>query len=228
MFGTLELLEDKLSFDGVIIGLLPTIYSREVKFISRRNEKEGVGGIESIRLGADRTATFFTAFLRAIKYKFVHNLVEGEEVKITKNVKGLYSDEIRSPNSVGYLRSNKNWAAYVHNIGKIIDWAKEHDKRLFLIQFPRRSSVYFSAEEQGLETIQDNQYYVEFNLLKEQFSRDLRIIDLFPKVRDKFVANPKKPMYFYKDAHMNEYGHEVIAEILLKYVPNLTDEDTGN
>jgi len=210
MLGTLMLLKDKIDFQGVIIGALPGIYKREKYFIGSSKITNGTGGIESIRI-ARLTAnnTFLAGFLRAVK-----NMLWIPK-KLQNN---RYLSEINTPDQEATLKVNPNWKMQLSNYKTIVNWAQKNKKKVYLIQFPQRHEVYFSESIQGLNSINETQYYVELTLLKKEFGSFIEIIDLYPPIKNSFVTNPKKLMYFKLDGHMNEYGQELVASSIFEVI----------
>ena len=40
-------------------------------------------------------------------------------------------------------------------------------------------------------------------------------------IKKSFETTPEKPMYFEIDGHMNEYGHELVADAIYEAISNL-------
>ena len=180
---------------------------------SNTNIEGGTGGIEQIRL-SERTTnnTFLTSFLRSLK----------NMVWITSNLQNKkYLTEISIPDKEINLKINPYWKKQMTNYKTIINWAKNNNKKVYLVQFPKRPEIYFSESTQGLNSINENQYYVELNLIKKEIGNFVEIIDLYPPIKKSFETTPEKPMYFKIDGHMNEYGHELVADAIYEAISNL-------
>ncbi|MZH03267.1 MAG: hypothetical protein F3745_07715 [Nitrospinae bacterium] len=245
MYGTLMLLKDKINFEGIIIGALPSIYLREKHFLTSVKPRSGVGGIESIRLGTTGaglgstgrrlngiTDTFFVDLLRKAlrkvrKISFKDLLSFSNESSAFPTIEGplaRYRSELLNsmPDSIEEVNHNRYWREQLSNYKKIISWAKANDKVVYLVQFPHRHEIYFSPSFQGLQSILDTQYYVELELLKRELDEYVRIIDLFPVIKSAFEKEPNRMMYFKIDGHMNEYGQELISNSLAKSLKSKT------
>ena len=212
MYGTYELLNAKINHNGVIIGALPMIYNREQWFVDSKLDamQKGYGGIASILRGEDERAnTFMASFLRSI-YKSVASSLNG----INKH----YSSEIPLEVDTTYsLSSNSNWIRYVNSITLIAEKAYSKNKRVLLIQFPKRHEIYFSAQEQGLNEFSETQYYIELEYLKRFIPDYVEVLDMFPFFKNDFRTS-NKPLYFKKDGHMNEHGNKLVAKFIIDYL----------
>ena len=201
MQGAYDLLKTKVTHDGIIIGALPTIYSREQKFVldDLSIAQQGVGGIASI-IAANKKPSFLVGFLRYIEQVLRRDVSDNKANKY----KIVIPDE---------LKNDSNWKKYVFALTKLSEEVLSEGKRVVLIQFPFRSEVYFDAEELGLSDIHQTPYYVELEALKSAMPSGVEILDMFPFIKSKYKKNERN-IYFEIDGHMNEYGSQLVAEFL--------------
>jgi len=220
MFATLKLLEKDISFDGVILGTLTGLFTRE-RIFSENNlalKQGGRGGIKSIYdLGLPSTNTFLVEFARQLKNSIKY-LIESKNSK--SELKTFYIQEFIDSNNYSResLIKDKYWKLHLKYITNIIERAKAKDKRVIIIQYPLRPYVYLSAEELGLKNILESQYYYELDYLKETLPSYVEIIDLLPLLKLHHLKNPEKPIYFQKDGHLNEVGNNLVAKIVMDYL----------
>jgi hypothetical protein len=202
MQGAYDLLKTKVTHDGIIIGALPTIYTREQKFVldDLSIAQQGVGGIASI-IATNKKPSFLVGFLRYI----IVNVLPRD---VSDNKANKY--KIVMPDK---LKNDSNWKRYVFALTKLSEEVLSEGKRVVLIQFPVRSEVYFDAEELGLSDIHQTRYYVELEALKSAMPSGVEILDMFPFIKSKYKKNERN-IYFEIDGHMNEYGSQLVAEFL--------------
>ena len=214
MKATYENLKNKISHEGIIIGALPRIYSRESIFSEFNSSNEsliGAGGIRSIVLGY-RGNSFLVQFFRAMKfiirdYYDISNQVDQRMA--------VYVAEIpKDYHLADKLLNDQNWLAYTKHLAQLAEIAIEQNKKVLLIQYPHRHEVYFSQKELGVKQINEIDYYVELNLLRKALPKSVVFLDMLPFIREQWDIS-KEYMYFEKDGHMNERGHELIAKFIL-------------
>ena len=205
-------LKDKISHHGIIIGALPTIFHRERTFDSYENAKFGTGGIRSIAGRGEGQNSFLTQIVRAIVTVFrSKNLTMPEENKNYINeIPESYSDRAA-------LIENANWKKYVQNLIELSNAALSSGKKVTLIQYPHRHEIYFNTHELGINDIKSINYYVELELLQKALPKNVRILDMFPYIKEAWNTD-KRNVYFIKDGHMNERGQELIAEFFVKNI----------
>jgi len=212
MLGVYKILMSEIKHKGIIIGTLPTIYTRELKFddASIHEMQQGTDGIASIARGAQNS--FLTSFIRTLKHYVLSK-------NLSKNLaNNKYKEQILSNLSTEeLLKTDPLWNQYVNAIKQLVETAHLNDMRVILVQFPYRHEIYFTAEEQGLEDFNQTQYYVELNLLKKELPRYVEILDLFSFLKTDYV-NKAVPLYFEIDGHMNEYGNKLVAKYILNYL----------
>lgn len=212
MLGTLKLLKDKISFDGIIVGALPTIYHREGSFLDKERIVGATGGIESIRMNrVGRVDYFLPGLLRLVQINvqalFFTKVANNSHSNLTQ-----YSHEVTKPDDITVLKENKNWKSYINSFDSIISWAEKNNKKIYIMQFPPRSEVYFEPADFGLRQLEGVQYYVELTLLKEHFGSRASFVDLLKPLREHYRSAPKDIPYFMIDGHMNERGNLIVAE----------------
>lgn len=217
MKATYENLSSQLTYDGVLICLLPKIYKRESKF-SKENIlislENGKGGIEAIINPRERNS-FLTEFLRALWNAYSLE----SKLKAKEDQRSPYIGEIPiNYNTSTTLKENKNWKIYVKELMDIIISAKQRNKKIVIIQFPHRHEIYFNNKELGIENLSKIDYYVEINLLKNSLPDDVKILDIYPYLKSSWQSN-NEYLYFIKDGHMNNHGHELVANFLLNNLP---------
>jgi hypothetical protein len=216
MKATYEGLQSKIEHNGIIIGLLPTIFEREATFVdeaSRNQSTYGAGGIKHIAGGISiRNNSFLTGFLRAISKKLKPTEVKNFDVP---DYLSAYAYEIpfEYP-TTEKLISDQNWKLYIQNIIELSNMAIKNGKMVILIQFPPRHIIYFNTKQLNISNFSETRYYVELELLRNALPKEVLILDMFPYIKEK--SNDKNEyIFFQKDAHMNEIGQDLIAEFLI-------------
>jgi len=204
-------LKDKISHDGIIIGALPTIFHREQIFDSYENAKFGAGGIRSIASGGQQNS-FLTQTVRAIVRVF-----HSKNRPITEDNKNYINEIPDSYSDRAALIEDANWKKYVQNLIELSNEALSSGKKVTLIQYPHRHEIYFNTHELGINDIKKIDYFVELELLQEALPKNVRILDMFPYIKEAWSTD-KRNVYFIKDGHMNERGQELIAEFFIKNI----------
>ena len=214
--GTLNILKDKLKFNGVIIGHLPKIYPREKNYINK--PIAATGGIESIR--ANNLKSNGRLAVPQLLYGISIYLINRDKVinynsQDFLNFYRLEFQEIKFVIEKNELKNDLNWQKLIQAYEEIITYCVKNNKKILIVFFPYRYEVYFSKEIIDINT---TQYYLEYNLLKEKFSqfKEVEFVDTFP-VLNKYVheeKNEHKLPYLIFDGHFSKYGNMVIAEYL--------------
>jgi len=218
-FGTLIYLQDKIKFDGIIIGHLPTIYQREINYASRPDK--ATGGIESIRvnklnkgLALPQILKGSGSYIKTILKKDNHSYAANENDKFAK-----YIIEIVKPEDIDTkfrLKENDYWMALVKSYRQIAEFCILNNKKLVLVAFPMRYEVYFPHNTRGLQSHLEDQYYVEYELLKEELSGlGIQFVDSYPALKSysKDALDHELP-YLIKDGHLSKYGNDIVAELI--------------
>ena len=215
MKATYENLMEKISHEGIIIGALPQIFGREQTFSKYETATLGTGGIRSIAESEYSRNSFLTGLVRAI-YTFVKSkIVTLSDGNIASN---KYSSEIPiSYSTRAALRQNANWKKYVENLIDLSNLALHKDKKVILIQYPYRYEIYFNTQQLGLKELEEINYYVELDLLREALPKNVEILDMFPYIKEDWIANKSK-IYFNHDGHMNERGQDLISDFVITKV----------
>jgi hypothetical protein len=238
--GTVNYLQDKINFDGVIIGHGPNIYDREKNFLERPSK--GIGGIEFIRINqlhkglatpqilkifANNIEIFFENFnasspdrLSYKKIKFFLIPIPVDNQFLERSDFLVYTNEIIDPNTIkkkNDLKINNYWNILIESYKKIAEYCELNNKRLTIVGIPRRHEVYFSPKFQGINSKLDTRYYIEFELLKETLSKfDIKFVDTFPALALYAKDAPTKELpYFNQDGHTNKYGNRVISKSII-------------
>ena len=202
-------LKDRINHKGIIIGALPSIFAREKFFDSYENASLGTGGIRSIVNGAaGRPTSFLTGLIRALKQ------VMGQKNPISEDNKNYVNEIPDSYSNRVSLTEDINWKKYNQNLLDLINLAISSGKEIILIQYPHRHEIYFNATELGINDIKEIDYYVELDLLKEVLPKNVKILDMFPYLKEAWSAD-KRNIYFIKDGHMNERGQELISDFII-------------
>ena len=242
MKATYEELKNKLSHDGIIIGALPTIFSREMVFTEKDQTRKplllkvyhlfnqqgsfGVGGIRSIAVTRSKANSFLVQFLRSTAKMLKDNKTKTTGMLKDNNIENLnakdhlskYKSEIPSSYpTTQYLTDNQNWNLYTKNIIELSKIATEIGKKVILIQYPHRREIYFNSKQLGINNISEMNYYLELELLRKTLPKEIIILDMYPYIKKDWDEN-NEYLYFEKDGHMNERGQELIADFL---IPNL-------
>lgn len=215
MKATYENLRNKINHEGIIIGLLPTIYERERRFLDYATAQYGAGGIRSIAESSKFYNSFLIGFMRAVK-----NLFKNEDFLLTNDQDKFnrYRNEINNNLPLqNTLKIDENWKLYVQSITKLIDIAIQDNKRVVLIQFPFRHEIYFDETQLGVKTFSEIDYYVELDLIRNTLPQNIEVLDMFPYIKRKW-KDDKTLIYFKKDGHMNEAGHNIIAEFIIETI----------
>jgi hypothetical protein len=205
-------LKDKVSHDGIIIGALPTIFTREKIFDSYETASLGTGGIRSIAVaGVDIKGqnSFLTGFIRALV-----RIIRQKSLSISEDIKNYINEIPASYADRGSLTENILWKKYVQSLIELSNLALSNGKEVILIQYPHRHEIYFNTQELGIIDIKKIHYYVELELLQEALPKNVRILDMFPYIKEAWSAD-KLNIYFIKDGHMNERGQELISEFII-------------
>tara|TARA_Y100000389_G_scaffold169439_1_gene175722 strand:- start:30190 stop:31452 length:1263 start_codon:yes stop_codon:yes gene_type:complete len=218
--GTLNILRDKLNFNGIIIGHLPKIYVREKNYIDKPSV--ATGGIESIRRSnlQSRAKLAIPQLIRGLSIYF-KNINKVKNYQDFINFYQAEFEEIKFIDEKNELKQNLNWQKLVESYSEIIDYCIRNKKRIILVSFPYRYEVYFSKQIMNLDM---TQYYIEFNLLKEKFSKfkEVEFIDTFPAlnqyVHDK--KNADKLPYLIFDGHLSKHGNKIVAKKILNSLNN--------
>ena len=216
--GTLDHLQGRISFDGVIIGHLPTIYLREKNYLTR--PKLATGGIESIRLNLTTRGLVLPQLLRLGSgalgklslRKIPSNYLSGVDL-------AHYSFEIPPRSEISNradLENDIHWDALVQSYKNIAEYCIKNKKKLILMTFPHRYEIYFTPEDLGLRSIKETQYYVELTLLREELSHfGVTFVDTFPALLKHSSAKEKISLpYLIKDGHLSIHGNKIVAEAL--------------
>ncbi len=206
-------LKDRLSHDGIIIGSLPTIFTREKIFDSFENAKLGTGGIRSIAEGSNYAENSFLtglirALVRVIKQKNLPNTKDNRSY--IHEIPDSYPDQVS-------LTGDVNWQKYVQNLSELSNLALSNGKEVILIQYPHRHEIYFNAEELGVDDIKEIDYHIELDLLKKSLPKKVKILDMFPYLKE-IWSTDKRNIYFIKDGHMNERGQELISAFIVNNI----------
>lgn len=206
-------LKDRLSHDGIIIGALPIIFTREKIFDSFENAKLGTGGIRSIAEASKYAEnSFLTGLIRAlvgaIKQKNLHNSTDNRSY--IHEIPDSYPDQVS-------LTGDINWQKYVQNLSELSNLALSNGKEVILIQYPYRHEIYFNAEELGVDDIKEIDYYIELDLLKKSLPKKVKILDMFPYLKEVWSTD-KRNIYFINDGHMNERGQELISAFIVNNI----------
>ena len=214
MKATYKNLKNKISHEGIIIGALPRFYSRESIFSEFNGSNEsliGAGGIRSIVLGY-RGNSFLVQFFRAMKlfirdyYDISHQVDQRMAVYVAEIPKDYpLADK---------LLNDQNWLAYTKHLAQLAEIAIEQNKKVLLIQYPHRHEVYFSQKQLGVKQINEIDHYVELNLLRKALPKSVVFLDMLPFIKEQWDIS-KEYIYFEKDGHMNERGHELIAKFIV-------------
>ena len=87
---------------------------------------------------------------------------------------------------------------------------------MVLVAFPQRYEVYFSPNTRGLQSHYDDQYYVEYELLKEElFELGIKFVDTYPVLtRYSKDALVNELPYLIKDGHLSKYGNDIVAKLI--------------
>ena len=211
-------LKDRISHEGIIIGLLPTIFVREKIFDSYKNASFGTGGIRSIAKGGKGAQnSFLTGLIRALKRTIEQKNVPISEYNI--NFKNYINEIPFSYPDRASLTEDMNWKKYVQNLVELSNLALSSGKKVVLIQYPHRHEIYFNAHELGINELKEIDYYVELEVLKEVLPKNVKILDMFPYIKEMWSAD-KRNIYFIKDGHMNERGQDLISEFIITNIDN--------
>ena len=219
--GTLNLLKDKISFEGVIIGHLPKIYIREKNFINF--PIKATGGIESIR---ENSLKNIEQLAMPQLFKALRSEYKGyKKIKILdEKYLELYLSEIPSSENIDKkdeLENNLYWKNLIKSYKEIINYCIINNKKILLVAFPYRYEVYFPVDILNLNSVLETQYYIELNLLKKELSMyNIEFIDTFPALTSymKNLKNKKELPYFLYDGHFSKYGNKIIAETILPFL----------
>lgn len=215
-FGTLLYLQDQIKFDGIIVGHLPTIYNRELNYFSKPDK--ATGGIESIRLNQLNKGLAVPQILKTsmsyLKTYFSYKNYRQSSDKFDK-----YTPEIVKPEMIDKkfdLKKNDNWIALVKSYRQIAEFCLLNNKKMVLVAFPLRYEVYFSPNTRGLQSHFDDQYYVEYELLKEELSDlGIKFVDSYPVLtRYSKDALVNELPYLIKDGHLSKYGNDIVAKLI--------------
>lgn len=224
------MIDELVNHHGVIIGLLPTTYSRELDL----KIKDGVGGIKLIhdnneRIKRERNIPFLASFIR-VTYTLLKQTSHSLRV-IPNNSNNHYHDgtsnylnEIPNMyNTPSTLKRSEAWKIYVANLIELIKQIQARNKKVIVIQYPHRHEVIFSKEQLGIKNFGELNYYVELSALETELrdhSIDFHIIDLLKPLRQTFQKN-EIALYFEQDGHMNQSGHKEVAKIINDFLENL-------
>ena len=198
---------------GIIIGALPTTFTREKIFDSLENAKFGTGCIRSIAEASKYAEnSFLTELIRAlvqvIKQKNLPNSKDNRSY--IHEIPDSYPDQVS-------LTGDINWQKYVQNLSELSNFALSNGKEVILIQYPFRHEIYFNAEELGVDDIKEINYYIELDLLKKSLPKKVKILDMFPYLK-KVWSTDKRNIYFINDGHMNERGQELISAFIVNNI----------
>ena len=203
-------LKDKISHDGIIIGALPTIFTREKIFDSYKNASLGTGGIRSIASGGKgKQNSFLTGLIRALV-----RVSRQKKLPISVDNKNYINEIPASFSDRDSLAEDINWRKYVQNLIELSNSALSSGKEVVLIQYPHRHEIYFNTQDLGINNIKSIDYYIELELLQEALPKNVRILDMFPFIKDTWRAD-KRNVYFIADGHMNERGQELISKFIV-------------
>lgn len=216
MKATYDKLKGKISHEGIIIGVLPTIFEREQTFSIYETASFGTGGIRTIAgAGSAGQNSFLTGLIRAIKRTLKYMIIPIIDQNVT-------SKNYRNEVPVSYpdrasLEQDVNWNKYVQNLIELSNLALQSNKKVILIQYPHRHEIYFNEQELGINELKEIDYYVELEILKEVLPKNVKVFDMFPYIKETWSANQRN-IYFIIDGHMNERGHELISEFIVNNV----------
>jgi hypothetical protein len=112
------------------------------------------------------------------------------------------------------LSKNIYWKKYVQNLVELSNSALSNGKEVILIQYPHRHEIYFDTEDLAINDIKIIDYYIELELLKEALPKNVKILDMFPYIKDAWRLD-RRNMYFIKDGHMNERGQDLVSDFII-------------
>ena len=123
--GKLWLLKQKILRKGIIIGTMPSMYTREAKLnANERDFSAGVGGIKIIASG--RGNSFLVQFMRALKSNYERTRDTTDQAKAKTK---MYINEIPLKYPLeDELLLNQNWMIFSENIEKLVNNALEQGK----------------------------------------------------------------------------------------------------
>jgi hypothetical protein len=216
--GTLELLNGKLKFGGVIVGHLPAIYTREMNYVSK--PLRATGGIESIRHNeAQKISLALPQIFKALGVKIRSTLNDSSRSNFSTPEKFKpYLGEIPRKEDIDSkdgLEKDGSWKKLIESYRQIADFCKAQGIPMYLVAFPGRHEVYFASEHS-----EGNQYYTEYRLLqKELSSHKVIFIDTFPALVTYAKVSTKEELpYLQQDGHLSKFGNKIVADVVASYV----------
>ncbi len=213
LLGTYNLLKEKISHKGIIIGLKPGMYLREEIYHLNdlRRKQNGTGGIKRMLDGNNHGVSFLLGLTNSIVVYLFKNTQ-------SKKILNLYNHEI--PGSFQKeedLINDVNWRRYVSSITKLSQIAIKENKKIILIIFPLRHEIYFDLKDLKIQDLNQIDYKVEMSMLRKTLPKQVEILDLHSYLISIFKKE-KKNIYFKKDGHLNEYGNQLVANFLTNYL----------
>ena len=231
LYGTLNLLKDKINFKNIFIGHLHQIYFREKIFYNNDKIDKAFGGLESIRQNDLNKPNLFLPILTKyyiLELKEYFLSINSKEInELNLNRFQEYKNEIKFIKNVNNiieaskkLDESNYWQRAIEHYRLIIEFAKENNKNVYFVFFPTRPEIYFSKKELNISELEQLYYYIEMNNIKEKFvEKNVFFIDPFDKFKNSIIQNEKLP-FFKTDGHMSVYGNNILANTILEYLEN--------
>jgi len=133
--GTLNYLQEKIYFDGIVIGHTINIYQREQNYLKMPDL--ATGGIEQIRVNQVHKGLVIPQILKIVGSKIKNFLSSYKQFDHTFDGRKeflIYTLEI--PDSIykeNDLKKNYNWNVLIQSYTKIAEYCKLNNKKLFLV-----------------------------------------------------------------------------------------------
>jgi hypothetical protein len=137
----------------------------------------------------------FSTFYQLSQYSYVLGLVDLALSKIS----GAYWKAQHLPH--GVLNSQASVATFKHIYSSVEELCRELRINLVVVYFPFQGQQLPMVIQQVMTDL--------------AATEGMKTLDLTDTMRH---ANATRPAYFAHDIHFNEYGHQVVAETLLKYL----------
>ncbi len=175
-------------------------------------------------LGRDAQSQY-GSFFDLCRYKLKEMIKPRSSISTRDSPFSLYYAEIESNRDIVFNPKKEQWRLMTQSILDAKKITEEMNAILLILIFYSRNLVYY--QELTKAEIPMNHYELKRAGALKEFCHDhgIEVIDTLPAFR-KYMGDLPEPMdvaklpYFREDAHMNEIGHELVAETVLEYLKN--------
>lgn len=114
---------------------------------------------------------------------------------------------------------NRAWATHLNDIGEFVEYAKSVKSEVLFVLIPAKEQVYPFLQKEGVKYNKPNEYLADYFA-----ENNIKYIDLLAEFKNKSEKHTVDTLvsgdsyYYPKDAHWNQHGNALAAEILSLYL----------